>query len=367
MKNVAVFASGTGTNAINLYETFSKGNKIRVSVLFADRENAPVIGKFKELGIETLYFPRQVWRKEPERIVEELKKRDIDLIALAGFLSIVGAPILKAYPDRVLNIHPSLLPAFGGEGMWGQNVHEAVIKAGVDRSGATVHFVTEDVDRGPILMQEEIDIEPGETAESLEAKVHQAEYRLFPRAVVEALRLLDGKGPAQPAAAEPVDNQDKVTDGDGAKAPYSVSPVNSAPGVGSGAEADNSWRDYFNSPAGKEMNSGEEGSPQSAGSDNPYYGNGIKATQGRLMELNGEPMPPTYFVWSILCVLLCCFIPGLVAAYFSSRVSSRYYQGDLEGAKKASDMAQVWIIVSFVLGVLSATLYLPFMILAGMA
>lgn len=357
MKNVAVFASGTGTNAINLYETFSKGDRIRVPLLLVDRENAPVIAKFRDLGVETLYFPRQVWRKEPEKIVEELKKRHIDLIALAGFLSIVGKPILEAYPERVLNIHPSLLPAFGGEGMWGQNVHEAVIKAGVDRSGATVHYVTEDVDRGPILLQEEIDIEPGETAESLEAKVHQAEYRLFPRAVVEAFRRLDDKENRKEPERKPE-----------ASVP---APESSAATAGSGQGTDTSWEQYFNSPEGREQTEPQTQADGSGSGDgrenNPYYGDRAKKTEAQAVAVNGEPMPPTYLVWSILCVLLCCFIPGLVAAYFSSRVSTKYYQGDIEGSKKASRMAEIWIIVSFVLGVLAATLYLPFMILSGMA
>lgn len=184
MVNIAVFASGTGSNAVNLVKTFNSGNRIRVALCLTDRENAPVIEKMRELGVATEYVPRTVWKENPDVILQQLRAHDIRVIALAGFLCYLAPEIVRAYEGRVLNIHPSLLPAYGGKGMHGANVHRAVIEAGEVKSGATVHIVTEKLDEGPIVVQREVAVLPDDTPESLEAKVHEVEYLIYPEAVI---------------------------------------------------------------------------------------------------------------------------------------------------------------------------------------
>ena len=323
MTNIAVFASGNGSNAVNLVKAFNAGNRIHVALCLTDRENAPVIEKMKDLGVETLYFPRSEWKENPQAILEALRHRDIKVIALAGFLCFLNAEIVDAYEGRILNIHPSLLPAYGGKGMHGANVHKAVIEAGEARSGATVHVVTNEIDAGPIVVQREVAVLPDDTPESLEAKVHEVEYEIFPEAVVKTVASI-----TPPAVPKSVDDAWAEALG----VPNNVQEAPEAPQP-------------------------PKGGAYSAALTPPLQGAG-----GPVPTL---PMPPTYLAWSIVMTILCCTIPGIVAIIFSAQVSSRFHQGDIEGAKRASRNAEIWIIVSFVLGILSNTLYIP-LTLAGL-
>lgn len=326
MTNIAVFASGNGSNAVNLVKAFNAGNRIHVALCLTDRENAPVIEKMKDLGVETLYFPRSEWKENPQAILEALRHRDIKVIALAGFLCFLNAEIVDAYEGRILNIHPSLLPAYGGKGMHGANVHKAVIEAGETRSGATVHVVTNEIDAGPIVVQREVAVLPDDTPESLEAKVHEVEYEIFPEAVVKTVASI-----TPPAVPKSVDD--------------------------AWAEALGVPNNVQEAPKAPEAPQPPKGGAYSAALTPPLQGAG-----GPVPTL---PMPPTYLAWSIVMTILCCTIPGIVAIIFSAQVSSRFHQGDIEGAKRASRNAEIWIIVSFVLGVLSNTLYIP-LTLAGL-
>ena len=326
MTNIAVFASGNGSNAVNLVKAFNAGNRIHVALCLTDRENAPVIEKMKDLGVETLYFPRSEWKENPQAILEALRHRDIKVIALAGFLCFLNAEIVDAYEGRILNIHPSLLPAYGGKGMHGANVHKAVIEAGEARSGATVHVVTNEIDAGPIVVQREVAVLPDDTPESLEAKVHEVEYEIFPEAVVKTVASI-----TPPAVPKSVDD--------------------------AWAEALGVPNNVQEAPKAPEAPQPPKGGAYSAALTPPLQGAG-----GPVPTL---PMPPTYLAWSIVMTILCCTIPGIVAIIFSAQVSSRFHQGDIEGAKRASRNAEIWIIVSFVLGVLSNTLYIP-LTLAGL-
>ena len=326
MTNIAVFASGNGSNAVNLVKAFNAGNRIHVALCLTDRENAPVIEKMKDLGVETLYFPRSEWKENPQAILEALRHRDIKVIALAGFLCFLNAEIVDAYEGRILNIHPSLLPAYGGKGMHGANVHKAVIEAGETRSGATVHVVTNEIDAGPIVVQREVAVLPDDTPESLEAKVHEVEYEIFPEAVVKTVASI-----TPPAVPKSVDD--------------------------AWAEALGVPNNAQEAPKAPEAPQPPKGGAYSAALTPPLQGAG-----GPVPTL---PMPPTYLAWSIVMTILCCTIPGIVAIIFSAQVSSRFHQGDIEGAKRASRNAEIWIIVSFVLGVLSNTLYIP-LTLAGL-
>ena len=326
MTNIAVFASGNGSNAVNLVKTFNAGNRIHVALCLTDRENAPVIEKMRALGVETIYFPRSVWKENPQVILEELRSRDIKVIALAGFLCFLSEEIVNAYEGRILNIHPSLLPAYGGKGMHGANVHKAVIEAGETKSGATVHIVTNEIDAGPIVVQREVTVLPDDTPESLEAKVHDVEYLIFPEAVMKTVARL-----TPPAVPKSVD--DAWADALGI--PNNVPPVPVTP-----------------TPQ-QPMNTTTP--PPAAYHRHPTMQTAHLATQNAA----STQMPPTYLVWSVIMTILCCTVPGIVAIIYSTKVSSKFYQGDIEGARRASHSAEIWIIVSFVLGVITGTLYLP--------
>ena len=335
MTNIAVFASGNGSNAVNLVKAFNSGNRIHVALCLTDKENAPVIEKMKDLGVETIYFPRSIWREEPGVIVDTLRAHDIRIIALAGFLCFLNEEIVSAFEGRILNIHPSLLPAYGGKGMHGANVHKAVIEAGEIKSGATVHIVTNEMDAGPIVVQREVDVIPADTPESLEAKVHEVEYQIFPEAVV---KLVAGLTP--PAVPKSVDDAWAEALG----VPNNVPPApQSTPKPA-----------FTGTPASHAPHANPATYPNQAGEAAPasYMGHVRPAAQS-------EPMPPTFLVWSVVCTILCCTIPGIVAIINSAKVSSKFYEGDMEGARRASRNAEIWIIISFVLGVISNTLYIP--------
>lgn len=335
MTNIAVFASGNGSNAVNIVKSFNSGSRIRVALCLTDRENAPVIDKMKELGVETLYFPRSVWSENPEEILDVLRSHDIKVIALAGFLCYVSEKIVAEYEGRILNIHPSLLPAYGGKGMHGSKVHEAVLAAGETKSGATVHVVTDKLDMGPIVEQKEVPVLPDDTPETLEERVHGAEYELFPSAILKVVKTLGQEPPALPKS---VDDAWAETLG----VPNNVPPVPDAHNAPDLPDVPNVPKDF----------SGFKGF---SGTYPPFS----SAAQPNIGVKNTEPMPKTWLVWSILFTIFCCFIPGIVAIVYSSKVSGRYFAGDIEGAKRASESAEIWIIISFVLGVIVNTLYLP--------
>lgn len=340
MTNIAVFASGNGSNAVNLVKAFNAGSRIRVALCLTDKENAPVIEKMKDLGVETHYFPRSVWKENPQAILEELRNHDIKVIALAGFLCFLNEEIVAAYDGRILNIHPSLLPAYGGKGMHGANVHKAVIDAGDAKSGATVHIVTNEIDAGPIVVQREVAVLPDDTPETLEAKVHEVEYQIFPEAVVKTVAAL-----TPPAAPKSVDDAWAETLG----VPNNVPPVpphTSAP------------QPHNTTPYAQGTT--HHAQPHNLTTPQPSAYNPTLTTQ------DAQQMPPTFLVWAVIMTVFCCTVPGIVAIIYSAQVSSKFYQGDFEGARRASRRAEIWIIVSFVLGVLTSTLYMPLMIAGGM-
>ncbi len=338
MTNIAVFASGSGSNAVNLVKTFNSGSRIRVALCLTDRENAPVIEKMRELGIETIYFPRSVWKEDPGAILDVLHSHDIKVIALAGFLCFLNEDIVNAYEGKILNIHPSLLPAYGGKGMHGANVHKAVIEAGETKSGATVHVVTNEIDAGPIVVQREVAVLPDDTPETLEAKVHEIEYQIFPEAVMKTVAAM-----TPPDVPKSVDDAWAETLG----VPNNVPPAVNFSNQAAPANPVNPTNPVFQT--------------------NPVSPTGHVAPMSPAMgplksQVASEPMPPTFLVWSVIMTVLCCTIPGIVAIIYSAKVSSRFFEGDIEGSRQASRNAEIWIIISFVLGVISNTLYVPMMI-----
>lgn len=375
MFSLAILASGSGTNAENIVRTFRDGSLLRVKLIITDHEDAGVIERMKPFGIKTIYIPGKVWRQEPQNIADILRGHGIDLVVLAGFMRLVAQPIVEAFPHRIINIHPALLPAYGGKGMWGHHVHEAVIAAGEKRSGVTVHYVDTQYDHGQIIMQDYVDIFPEDTAETLEAKIHQVEYSLYPRAIVEVLRRLTPppmppKGPIdlekhEPAAPVPPPLPDNAPEASvDEEQPREEVVIDTETPAEQPRDIDEQWADALQiknySPATPPPLPAH---PEPAYSPNAGApGNGAPGNGG---EAPTEPMPDNYFVLSIVVTLLCCFIPGIIAVLFSSRVSNLYYQGNIEASRRASRNAQIWIIVSFCLGVLSATLYLPYLIVAN--
>lgn len=183
MKKLAVFASGAGSNAQRIIERFRNHPAIQVSLVVCNRPDAGVIGIAAATGIPILMIERERFAKG-DAYIPELEQEGIDIIILAGFLWKVPGKLVEKFRGNILNIHPALLPAHGGKGMYGMHVHEAVIAAGDAQSGITIHLVDEIYDHGAPIFQSAIPILPGETPESLAARIHELEHRFFP-AVIE--------------------------------------------------------------------------------------------------------------------------------------------------------------------------------------
>jgi phosphoribosylglycinamide formyltransferase 1 len=190
MKNIAVFASGSGTNAQNIAEYFRSTWDIRVSLILANKPDAYVLERAKNLNIPSIVFTREEFY-DNETILEILQRNKIDFIVLAGFLWLIPGYLLKAYSRRIINIHPALLPKYGGKGMYGDKVHQAVIESGDKQTGISIHYVNDHYDEGEIIFQNSFDILPGDTAESIAKKVHLLEYKHFPRVIEETIRKVD--------------------------------------------------------------------------------------------------------------------------------------------------------------------------------
>lgn len=186
MKNIAIFASGNGSNAEQISKYFLNKPSGKVKLILANNPNAGVIERAEKLGIVSVIFDRSTFYFSDE-IVDTLNENEIDLVVLAGFLWLIPANILAAYKGRIVNIHPALLPKYGGKGMYGSHVHEAVIATGEKKSGITIHFVNEKYDDGQIIFQAEVNIEKGETPDSLAQKIHLLEYEHFPKIVEKVL------------------------------------------------------------------------------------------------------------------------------------------------------------------------------------
>jgi phosphoribosylglycinamide formyltransferase-1 len=188
-KKIVVFASGNGTNAENLIRYFQKHPLAKIVAVFTNNEKAGVIRRTKNLGIACKIFDRHQFTKAND-LINELNAYQTDLIVLAGFLWKIPKQLIQQYPKRIINIHPALLPDFGGKGMYGQKVHEAVIRSGVLQSGISIHLVNENYDEGEIIFQAKVNIENNDDAESLAAKIHLLEYKHFPQVVERYLSTL---------------------------------------------------------------------------------------------------------------------------------------------------------------------------------
>jgi len=189
MKNIAVFVSGSGSNAENLFRYFEHSEAARVTFMVSNKKDIFALTRARDLGLESAVYSRQQF-SDPLVVLHELKRRRIDYIVLAGFLMLLPECITQAYPGRILNIHPALLPKYGGKGMYGDQVHRAVIQAGEKESGITVHHVNEKYDSGDIVFQAKVEVTDQDTPQSLAEKIHALEYLHFPKIVESEIRKL---------------------------------------------------------------------------------------------------------------------------------------------------------------------------------
>jgi phosphoribosylglycinamide formyltransferase 1 len=180
---VAVAVSGRGSNLEALLRALGPDTPARVVLVVSNRADAGGLARGREYGVGAELLRDAA---DPEEWLELLRRHRVDLLVLAGYLKLVPAPVVAQYRDRILNIHPALLPAFGGPGMYGLRVHRAVLASGARESGATVHLVDEAYDRGRVLAQTRVPVVPGDTPEDLAARVLEAEHRLLPAVVLAA-------------------------------------------------------------------------------------------------------------------------------------------------------------------------------------
>lgn len=185
-KRIAIFASGSGSNAENIHQYFATNNEVEVVAILTNNSNAKVIERANRLNIDSKVFDRTSFYNTSE-IVDYLKAKQIDLVILAGFLWMIPENLIKAFPNKIINIHPALLPKYGGKGMYGDNVHKAVIENKEAESGITIHFVNEKYDEGKIIFQAKCTILPTDNYEDLANKIHALEYEHFPKVIEQVL------------------------------------------------------------------------------------------------------------------------------------------------------------------------------------
>ncbi|MFA6397652.1 MAG: phosphoribosylglycinamide formyltransferase [Candidatus Paceibacterota bacterium] len=179
MKKIAIFASGSGTNAQKIMEYFLGNPIIEVALVLSNKVDAYVLTRAKDMNVPSFTFTYKEL-KETSIVQDKLKEFEIDFIVLAGFMLMIPSSLIEMYPNKIVNIHPALLPKFGGKGMYGDFVHQAVIEAGEKESGITIHFVNEKYDEGKIIFQAECPVDENDTPETLATKVHALEHRDYP-------------------------------------------------------------------------------------------------------------------------------------------------------------------------------------------
>ncbi|PCJ24704.1 MAG: phosphoribosylglycinamide formyltransferase [Flavobacteriales bacterium] len=182
MTRIAIFASGNGSNAENIANYFSNNSSVEILLILTNNPNAFVIERAKNLGIKLVVFNKSEFL-EKDNILHVLTKNDINLIVLAGFLLKIPQNLIKSFSHKIINIHPALLPKYGGKGMYGNKIHESVIEAKETESGITIHYVNEYYDEGEIIFQAKCSIETTDTPNDLAAKIHALEYQHFPRVI----------------------------------------------------------------------------------------------------------------------------------------------------------------------------------------
>lgn len=187
MKRIVIFASGSGSNAENLVHFFQDNHQIEVVQILTNNPHAKVLDRAKRLKVSALSFNRQAFSKTND-VLNIIKLQQPDLIVLAGFLWKIPESFVEAFPNKIINIHPALLPKFGGKGMYGMHVHEAVVAQKETETGITIHYVNEHYDEGTTIFQAKCDVNHTDTAEDVAAKIHELEMEHFPKVVAQLLK-----------------------------------------------------------------------------------------------------------------------------------------------------------------------------------
>ena len=183
MFKIAVLVSGNGTNLQAIIDHYLNNPDIKISLVISNKADAYALKRANLANIPTMVISKKDFPNQSDEILKQVKANNIDLIVLAGYLSILSGSIINEYKNKIINIHPSLIPAFCGSGMYGHHVHEAVIKSGVRYSGCTVHFVNGGVDSGPIILQQAVDVFYTDTPDSVAAKILVYEHKLLVKAI----------------------------------------------------------------------------------------------------------------------------------------------------------------------------------------
>jgi phosphoribosylglycinamide formyltransferase-1 len=182
MRNIAIFASGSGTNAENIIKYFSNRNTAKVCLVLSNKRQAQVLKRAEDNGIRTVFFEHKEFYVTG-KVLRYLVLYKIDFIVLAGFLWLVPENIIEQYPGRIINIHPALLPSYGGKGMYGEAVHKAIIENKEAQSGITIHYVNKLYDKGDIIFQTKVAVDPSDSPSTLAEKVHALEYLHYPKII----------------------------------------------------------------------------------------------------------------------------------------------------------------------------------------
>lgn len=183
---LALFASGTGSNALNIIDHFTGHPKVEVAFVLTNKADAPVVKRSQQRGVKTIILNNELV-SQAEVLLKVCKGEEIDFIILAGYLRLIPAEFIKQYDECILNIHPSLLPKFGGKGMYGSRVHEAVLAAGEKESGISIHFVDSKFDEGRVIAQFSCEVDSSDTIETLSAKIRHLEHAYFPTVIEETV------------------------------------------------------------------------------------------------------------------------------------------------------------------------------------
>ena len=182
MKQIAIFASGKGSNADNICNYFAHHPEINIRLIVSDRKSAGVFDVARKHGVESLYVNKGGWQ-HPEGLTIELQKREIGFIVLAGFLKLIPKALIHDFNRKIINIHPALLPKYGGKGMFGMHVHESVYRAKEKETGISIHYVNEHYDNGDIIFQEKTMLHPNDSPEQIAERIHQLEMKHFPKEI----------------------------------------------------------------------------------------------------------------------------------------------------------------------------------------
>lgn len=189
MNNIAIFASGSGSNAENIVRYFTNNPRVKIELIATENPQAQVIERARKLSIDVKVFSMSELRNGD--LLNLIKLYHVNFIVLAGFLKLIPRNLIEAFPNRIVNIHPALLPKYGGKGMYGIKVHEAVIAHGETESGITIHYINSNYDEGDIILQAKCPVSPTDTSQTLAQKVHGLEYEYYPRVIESLLEKLE--------------------------------------------------------------------------------------------------------------------------------------------------------------------------------